>query len=310
MAPADSRTGLRVSQSKSGGDAGNGANSMGSPELFLSRADLDGRLGEWRAGGARIGLVPTMGALHDGHLRLVDAARLGSDRLVVSVFVNPSQFGPNEDLARYPRELDRDLERLAGRGVDAVFAPGEAEIYPRGFGTFVEPPPIASRLEGEIRPGHFRGVATVVVKLIHLCRADRAWFGQKDFQQLAVVRRVVADLDIPCEILMEPTVRDGDGLALSSRNRYLSGDERERALSLVRALRQAAALIADGERDGHVVMAGMNQALIDGGVSSVDYAVVADPGTLETMHEIRLPAVLLVAARVGTTRLIDNWMVG
>lgn len=263
----------------------------------------------WHDAGDCVAVVPTMGALHAGHLSLVQAARDSSDRVIVTLFVNPTQFGPGEDLARYPRDLDSDLALLHPLGVDALFVPDENQIYPPGFATWVDPPPVARRLEGEARPTHFRGVATVVLKLLNLTRADVAWFGQKDFQQLAVVRQMVRDLDLPCEIRMGKTVRDPDGLALSSRNRWLAPAERQRALSLYRALREAAAWIADGERDGHVIMTGLNQALIDGGVSEIDYAVIADPLTLETLHEVRRPAVLLVAARVGTTRLIDNWLV-
>ncbi len=254
-------------------------------------------------------MVPTMGALHAGHLSLVQAARTDADRVIVTVFVNPAQFGPNEDLNKYPRDLAGDLELLRPCQVDAVFAPTERVIYPEGFETFVEPGEVARRLEGESRPAHFRGVATVVLKLLNMTRAGLAWFGQKDFQQVAVIRQMVADFNVPCEIRVAPTVRDADGVALSSRNRYLSPEERTRAGALNQTLRQAAAAIREGERDGHVVMGEMKQSLIDGGVNEIDYAVVADPVTLQTMHEIRLPAVLLVAARVGATRLIDNLVI-
>lgn len=279
------------------------------PPVVQSTERLSRTIAAWRDAGDRIAVVPTMGALHEGHLSLVRAAREEADRVVVTIFVNPSQFAPTEDLARYPRTLSQDLELLRPCGVDLVFVPDEAAIYPPGFATWIEPPPMARRWEGEVRPTHFRGVLTVVLKLLHLTRADLAWFGQKDFQQLCLIRQMVRDLNLPCEIRMGATCRDEDGLALSSRNRYLDPGQRESALALIRSLRAAASWIAEGERDGHVVMTGLNQSLIDGGVTEIDYAVVADVNTLETMHAIRFPAVLLVAARVGATRLIDNLLV-
>lgn len=279
------------------------------PVLIRDPGSLNRCVVAWRDAGDRIAVVPTMGALHEGHLSLVDLARESAERVIVTVFVNPAQFAPTEDLGRYPRDLEGDLRLIEQRGADLVFAPDDRAIYPPGFGTFIDPPPVASRLEGQFRPTHFRGVCTVVLKLLNLTQAHVAWFGQKDFQQLAVIRQMARDLNQPCEIAMGPTVRDSAGLALSSRNRYLTADEGQPALALIRALRKSVALIDEGERDGHVIMTELNQALIDGGVSSIDYAVIADPETLETMHAIRRPAVLLVAARVGQTRLIDNWLV-
>ena len=263
----------------------------------------------WKSAGDRIAVVPTMGALHQGHLSLVRSACENADRVIVTIFVNPIQFGVVEDLERYPRTLDEDLNLLAPLGVDLVFAPDQAGVYPADFGTYIDPPPVARRLEGEMRPGHFRGVTTVVLKLLNMTQADDAWFGQKDFQQVAVVRQMVRDLNMPCEIQVAPTVRDADGLALSSRNRRLSPDERERALAINQSLRAAADSIREGERDSHAIMTGLNQSLIDGGVSEIEYAVIAHPDTLETMQRMTFPAVLLVAAKVGATRLIDNCLV-
>lgn len=266
-------------------------------------------VGQWRAAGQKIGIVPTMGALHAGHLSLVKAARIDCDRVIATIFVNPTQFAPTEDLAKYPRTLGEDLELLAAEGVDAVLVPKEEEIYPPGFSTYVEPPSVARGWEGAARPTHFRGVATVVLKLLNMTRADICYLGQKDFQQVAVVRKMVADLNVPCEIRMCPTVRDPDGLAMSSRNRYLSPAERTIGLSLSRTLAAAERMIRDGVRDGAKLSAWMQDQLRQAGVSQVDYALVANPDTLEPVREFMLPVVLLVAAKVGTTRLLDNLLV-
>jgi len=279
------------------------------PTLIRTMDRLSDCVSVWKTAGDRISVVPTMGALHEGHLSLVRAARENCDRVIVTIFVNPAQFGPSEDLEKYPRTLESDLGLLAALEVDLVFAPDQSTVYPDDFGTWIDPPPLARRLEGELRPGHFRGVTTVVLKLLNASRADEAWFGQKDFQQVAVVRQMVRDLNLPCEIQVGPVIRDSDGLALSSRNRHLSPGERIQALALSQTLRTAAELIQDGERDAHVVMTMMNQSLIDGGVSQIDYAVAANPATLETLQRITFPVVLLVAAKVGATRLIDNCLV-
>lgn len=270
---------------------------------------LQNTVNAWRQQQLRIGVVPTMGALHTGHLSLVKHLRPFVDRIIVTIFVNPTQFAPHEDLAKYPRTLAADLEQLQQQAVDCVFTPEPTAIYPSGFSTYIEPPQVAQPLEGEKRPTHFRGVTTVVLKLLNLCRADVACFGQKDFQQAQVIRAMVRDLDVPCRILVAPIVRDADGLALSSRNRYLSTAEREVALTLSRTLFETQQMIGDGERDGFVITAHMKQSLIDGGVTELDYAVVADPDTLQPLDPIRLPCVLLVAAFVGQTRLIDNMVV-
>jgi pantoate--beta-alanine ligase len=264
---------------------------------------------EWRAAGQRIGIVPTMGALHQGHLSLVQSARAECERVVATVFVNPTQFAPTEDLAKYPRTLVADLEMLAAERVDAVLVPTEDEMYPPGFSTYVQPPEVAQKWEGAVRPSHFRGVATVVLKLLNMTRADVCYLGQKDYQQVAVVRRMVADLNVPCEIKMCPTVRDPDGLAMSSRNRYLSKDERQIGLSLSRTLFAAEKQIRSGTKNGAELSSWMREQLIASGVSQVDYAFAADADTLEPLTEVRLPLVLLMAARVGTTRLLDNLVV-
>ena len=252
-----------------------------------------------------VGVVPTMGYLHDGHLALVRRARAECGATIVTLFVNPAQFGPNEDLARYPRDFERDRELCAREGVDVLFAPPVEEVYPGGFATQVEVEPLSRRWEGEHRPGHLRGVATVVAKLLLMTGADRAYFGEKDYQQLQVVTRLARDLNIPVEIVGCPTVREADGLALSSRNVYLTAEERPRAVSLSRGLRAAQRAYAAGERSGERL-----EALIGGAVRaaglSLDYAVVVDPETLEPLDEVGGRARALVAARLGRVRLIDN----
>jgi pantoate--beta-alanine ligase len=259
-----------------------------------------------RAAGETVALVPTMGYLHEGHLSLVDRARESADRVMMSIFVNPLQFGPTEDLARYPRDLERDLEMARGRGVDLVFAPSVDEMYPHGEPQVsVIPGALAERMEGAIRPGHFRGVLTVVAKLFGIFQPDVAVFGQKDFQQAALIRRMALDLDLGVRVEVAPIVREPDGLAMSSRNVYLSGEERERALALSRGLERCRALFAAGERDAEALRASLWNALSVPGVEP-EYAEAADPLTLEPVAQAAPGAVLLVAARVGRTRLIDN----
>ena len=250
-----------------------------------------------------------MGALHDGHFSLARAAVQQADFTIATIFVNPTQFAAGEDLTTYPRTLEEDVEQLYELGIDCVFAPEPSEVYPDGFSTFVDPPQVSKSLEGEHRPTHFRGVATVVLKLLNMTSANKAFFGQKDYQQLVVVRQMVRDLNVPCEIVACPTMRAEDGLALSSRNRNLSEQERQQALSLSSTLELAESLIRDGERDTHVIMNEMKQSLIDGGVDTIDYAMVANADDLTIPDEIELPAVCLVAAYVGGTRLIDNRIV-
>lgn len=262
-----------------------------------------------RRSGKRIGLVPTMGALHSGHLSLVEALRIDCDLLAVSIFVNPTQFGPHEDLAAYPRTLENDCAELRAAGVDLAFVPSVDVMYPAEASTRIVPPAVSRLWEGEFRPTHFAGVATVVLKLFQIVQPDVACFGQKDYQQSLVVRHLVRDLNVPVEIRVAPTMRDADGLAMSSRNRYLSADQRQIGLSLWRTLRWVASEIERGAEDGVELRNGMQQMLIDGGVDRIDYAVVCDPQTLALMDRVRRPAVALIAARVGATRLIDNWIV-
>jgi pantoate--beta-alanine ligase len=268
---------------------------------------------ERRRAGARIAFVPTMGFLHEGHLRLVDEARrrVGpAGAVVMSIFVNPLQFAPTEDLDRYPRDLPRDRALAAGRGVDAIFIPAVETMYPPGSETRVVPGPTAARWEGEQRPGHFAGVLTVVAKLFHLVGPDVACFGQKDFQQAALVRRMVRDLDWPLGIAVVPTAREADGLALSSRNVYLSAEERARALGLSAGLRAAAEAFAAGERDAAALAARVRAALPVHPEDVAEYIAVADPDTLEPVATADARTVVMLAVRVGRTRLIDNAILG
>ncbi|MDP9313130.1 MAG: pantoate--beta-alanine ligase [Chloroflexota bacterium] len=262
-----------------------------------ARADLTGSLG----------LVPTMGYLHEGHLELVRRARAECSHVAVSIFVNPTQFGPNEDLARYPRDLPRDLELLQAAGVELVFAPAVAEMYPADFGTYVEVQNVTAPLEGARRPGHFRGVATVVCKLFNIVGADRAYFGQKDAQQTVVIRQMVRDLNLPVEIVVVPTVREADGLAKSSRNVYLDPAQRAAAPVLWRALQHAAQLYEQGENDAEPLRRALHQVLAQESLAQVEYVSAADPHTLmEIEGPIRRGALLSLAVRFGATRLIDN----
>jgi pantoate--beta-alanine ligase len=270
---------------------------------------------ELRAAVARLprplGLVPTMGALHAGHMALVTASTTDNPSTVASIFVNPSQFGPREDLSRYPRTPEADLAKLEAAAVDLVFAPETPEMYPPGFVSWVsvEGPP-AERLEAERRPGHFRGVATIVAKLLLQAGPDAAYFGQKDAQQLAVVRRVVTDLNIPVRIVGVPTVREPDGLALSSRNVYLSPAERRAATVLSRALRKAQARYAAGERDPDTILGTLTKEFRAEPLTDLDYADLADPDSFQSAVQLDDRTLALVASRIGATRLIDNAALG
>ena len=272
-------------------------------QIVRESKDLDSVRSEW--GDFRVALVPTMGALHAGHLALVDRAKELAERVAVSIFVNPLQFNDKADLARYPRQEAADLAKLREAGCDLVWLPSPAELYPDGFATAISVAGISALWEGEHRPGHFDGVATVVAKLFVEVAPDIALFGEKDFQQLAVIRRMTADLGLGVEIIGVPTVRDDDGLALSSRNALLSADERGRAVALPRALEAARNAIREGAEVADVLRTA-KQSLIDAGFLKIDYLALIDEGTLEPLDGFREPARLIVAATIGSIRLIDN----
>ena len=275
------------------------------PSVIESVAGLREAVGAWRADGLTVSLVPTMGALHEGHMALVRAARAHGSRTVVSLFVNPAQFAPDEDFDLYPRNPDDDLAKLAEAGVDAVFMPTVDTVYPPGFATTVHVDGVTAGLESAARPHFFDGVATVVAKLLLQCLPDVALFGEKDYQQLATVRRLVADLDIPCRIEAVPTVRDGDGLALSSRNVYLSAEERRIAPRLFEVLSWMAAALAQGATSADATANG-TAALTAAGFTRIDYLAICDAETLAPVERIAAPARVLAAAWLGETRLIDN----
>lgn len=265
-----------------------------------------------RLAGRRVGFVPTMGALHVGHASLLDEAARRSDAVVLSIFVNPTQFGPNEDFAKYPRTWEADLEIARAHGVEAIFHPDEA-FYPQGYRTQVTVPGWKSVLEGEIRPGHFDGVTSVVTKLFHAVDPDVAVFGQKDAQQALLVRRMVRDLDFGLELVVAPTIRESDGLALSSRNRYLSESDRHRALVLSRALAASVALWDSGCRNPSELVAAGRAVLAQDPPDTLDYFTLLDPDSLEVLDSRQRrdePCILVVAGRYGTTRLIDNAVLG
>ena len=261
---------------------------------------------ERRALTGALGLVPTMGFLHEGHLSLVRRARAENEHTGVSIFVNPTQFGPHEDLASYPRDLDSDLRLLEAEGVGLAWTPTATDIYPDGFQTYVTVDNLAQPLEGARRPGHFRGVATVVAKLFNAFTPDRAYFGQKDAQQARVIRQMAADLDFPLEVVVCPIVRESDGVAMSSRNAYLTPREREAATALFRALSAAASAYERGVRDGGALRAAMLDLLRAEPLAESDYVSVADPVTLAELQMVERGALLSLAVRVGKTRLIDN----
>jgi pantoate--beta-alanine ligase len=257
-----------------------------------------------------LALVPTMGALHAGHLSLINAAKRDCTHVAASIFVNPLQFGPNEDFSRYPRTFDVDCAALKAAGVDLLFAPSAETLVPEGATTFIEVAGISDRLDGVYRPGHFRGVATIVAKLFHIVAPDRAYFGQKDAAQVAVLRAMVRDLNFSVELVACPIVREADGLALSSRNRYLTTEQRVSATILHRALAAAADLHAHGERDSQVLTATMLQMFAADPAVTVEYAAVVDPDTLLPVAETTRGALIAVAAHFGGTRLIDNLLIG
>lgn len=280
---------------------------MAPPPVFTTAEPLRSRLAAYRANGQTIGFVPTMGALHAGHLSLVQASCARCDVNVVSIFVNPTQFGPQEDFSRYPRNLDDDLAKLAVHNVDCVFAPSVEAMYPEGFQTYVEVEDVTALWEGAHRPGHFRGVTTVVAKLFNQVMPDLAFFGHKDYQQSVVIRRMVADLAMPVQIEVCPTVREADGLALSSRNVYLSPEERQQALAISAGLKEASEMVASGESDAAVLIDAIRQRCQREPDLRLQYAAIVHPDTLQSVTKVTAPAIALVAAHVGTTRLIDNW---
>jgi pantoate--beta-alanine ligase len=271
-------------------------------------AETRSAVAEWRGKGA-LGLVPTMGALHAGHISLIRAARAACHAVVATIFVNPTQFGPNEDFSNYPRTFDADCALLEAEGVDLLFAPEPAEIYPDGFSTVVEVQGLSDRLDGHSRPGHFRGVTTVVAKLFHIVVPDKAFFGQKDAAQVAILRRMVRDLNFPLEMVVCPIVRDPDGLALSSRNRYLSPGDRQSALVLHRTLHRIEARAAAGETDTSALLDAGLAALAEEPGVRLDYLRIVDPDTLEDVPTLRHGALAAVAAWIGTARLIDNLLI-
>lgn len=263
-----------------------------------------------RSAGKSIGFVPTMGYFHAGHLALMERARAENDVAAVSLFVNPTQFGPKEDFGQYPRDFDRDACMASDAGVDLLFAPPVEVMYPETSLTWVVVEGLTERLEGASRPGHFRGVATVVAKLFNIVQPDRAYFGEKDFQQLQVIRRMVRDLNFPVEIVAVPTVREEDGLAMSSRNTYLDPEERRAALVLQRALARAQELAAEGERDAAHLRTAMQEVLAREPRARVDYVSIADPETLRERERLDGPSVVSIAVYIGKTRLIDNARIG
>jgi pantoate--beta-alanine ligase len=266
--------------------------------------------GAARRAGKRLGFVPTMGALHEGHLSLVRAARSSCDALAASIFVNPTQFAPNEDLAKYPRSFERDRELLEREGVELLFAPSVEEMYPAGAVTWVTVEGLSDKLDGRSRPGHFRGVATVVAKLFHIVDPDAAFFGQKDAAQVAIIRRMVRDLNLPTEIVVCPIVRESDGLAMSSRNAYLDGDQRKRALALHRALTRVQRMADEGQRKTSELVAAGRAEFVGESSVRLDYLEIVDPDTLDPVDSISRCALVAVAAFVGSTRLIDNILLG
>jgi pantoate--beta-alanine ligase len=270
------------------------------PEIRALRRKLSGT----------VGFVPTMGYLHEGHLALVKRARAENSIVIVSIYVNPAQFGPREDFGAYPRDLDRDLDLLRREGTDIVFVPSDDEMYPPGFSSWVDVEKVTERLEGASRAGHFRGVATVVAKLFNIVQPTRAYFGQKDGQQVLVIKRMVADVNMGIEIVVVPTVRESDGLAMSSRNIYLSPQERQAATILFKALSLAVRLWRDGEKDAEKIRQQVAALIQKEPLAQIDYVSIADAQTLEELDLLDRPAVASLAVRIGKTRLIDNMPLG
>jgi pantoate--beta-alanine ligase len=275
-------------------------------DVLATKTEVRQAVAPVRAGGGSVGLVPTMGYLHEGHLSLVRRARAECDLVIVSIFVNPTQFGPSEDLDRYPRDLDRDLALCHNEGVDVVFHPETGEMYGDGYSTWVIVELLGDYLCGSSRPTHFRGVTTVCSKLFGICTPDRAYFGQKDAQQAFIVRRMVEDLDQGLEIVVCPTVREADGLAMSSRNVYLSPEQRAQAPALQRALKEAEALVAAGERSAAAVKAAVTAKLAEAPLGQTDYVEIVETMSLQPVQRLHGEVLLALAVRFGSTRLIDN----
>jgi pantoate--beta-alanine ligase len=275
-------------------------------EIISDPHDMQGRARQWRSQGLKVVLVPTMGFFHPGHVSLMEYGKTIGERLVVSLFVNPAQFGPQEDLGRYPRDLDRDVRLARDAGVDCLYTPEAGAMYPPGFETYVEVGSLSQGLCGASRPGHFKGVATVVLKLLNQVAPHAAVFGEKDYQQLMVIRRMAADLDLDTEIVGRPIVREPDGLAMSSRNTYLNPNERASALCLYRALLGARELVASGARSREDILAAVRQIINAAPEARIDYVALVDPTTLREVEAIRGEARLLLAVWINKTRLIDN----
>jgi pantoate--beta-alanine ligase len=275
-------------------------------ETVTNPQDMQRLAGEWRSQGRKIALVPTMGYFHPGHVSLMAYGRTRCDRLVVSLFVNPTQFAPTEDLATYPRDPERDAALAADAGVDVLYTPSAADMYPQGYQSYVTVEELSQGLCGASRPGHFRGVATVVLKLFHQVRPQVAVFGEKDYQQLQVIKRMAADLNLPVEVAGRPIVREPDGLALSSRNTYLNPEERQAALCLFRALVAARELVLTGAKSRDLVLTAVRQLIASTPHTRIDYLALVDPETLREVAAIEERARLLLAVWVGNTRLIDN----
>jgi pantoate--beta-alanine ligase len=275
-------------------------------EIIRDPQEMQGRARQWRGLGLKVVLVPTMGFFHQGHLSLMEYGKTSGDRLVVSLFVNPTQFGPQEDLDRYPRDLDRDVRLAREVGVDFLYAPEAGAMYPPGFQTYVEVESLSRGLCGAARPGHFRGVATVVLKLFNQVEPQAAVFGEKDYQQLVIIQRMVADLDMPVTVIGRPIVREPDGLAMSSRNTYLNPEERAAALCLWRGIQAARNLVAAGENSRDRIVAEVRELITNTPYTRIDYVALMDPETLQEVEAIRGEARLLLAVWINHTRLIDN----
>lgn len=265
---------------------------------------------ELRREGLTIGLVPTMGALHEGHLSLMEYAKRDADIVIASIFVNPAQFGPKEDFKEYPRDEDGDKKKLESVGIDTLFLPSSSAMYPGGFRTYVEVEGLSHIMCGEARPIHFRGVATVVLKLFNIVRPHKAFFGQKDFQQTVILRRMAYDLNTGVDVVVLPTVREEDGLAMSSRNKYLNQEERKASTVLFSSLRKAAGMFERGERSADILKKEIVEMIAREPLSQLEYIVIANPETLQEEHEAREGTVIALAARIGKTRLIDNIILG